>query len=235
MPVFTVQNIIDRAVSAADMHDLFVTPTEWLAWFNAERQALDILSARSGWVLNRVSTTTIPGAATYAHPTEVMAIIGVWEAEPGGRFRPIVPRDYVSNFVQSSVGPFTGPAVFYSAVTDDSGQTTFTFYPRPTSGNYIIAFLDATPTATAVTDSVRFPMGIEERLVLGMARRALDKEESETSAIEKRVAREEQRVEEVAASKLFAYGAKVRDVDLSERGWGLNGFEIPPSATWLWL
>lgn len=239
MPNFTVQELVERAASEADMTDNFVTPVEWLRWFNSERRALSLHAARSGWVLTGVALTDVDmatnGSATYTHPTEFLAVVGVSELErPSWRLRPLEIDTFVDMNFQDSLGPITGPARKVSVVDGGDGTTQFRFFPRPTSGLYRLFLVPAPVAATALTDSAYFPMGTEERVVLGMARRAKRKEESDVSDLDRAIQEEDRRVSEVAWSRTIAQVPRVRNVDRDARGW-VNEFLFPAPDAWLWM
>lgn len=257
MPIFTAQDIIDRAAAAADMHDDFVTPAQWLAWLNVERKALHLSVARSGWILGgQVFTEVLTASSTADYLTftvgaDVVAIVGFWQVYPDGRFRPIRFSTYTDSRLQASqavigvlpIGPVTGEPYSVSYVENmNTGVSNagsvggrFHLYPRPTVGmTFVAAYIPIISDIAALTDQMSYPMGIEERMVLGMARRALRKEESDTREITEAIIEEDRKIEEFAASRVLHSVPKVRNVDREERGWSYDR-EIGPPETWLWL
>lgn len=245
MPTFTVQNIVDRAAAIADMHDTFVTPAQWLAWFNVERRALELFKARHGGVaMGNVQTVTAVGPDRYPLATagvnETMAIVGVWQELSSGRLRPLRIVPWVDNFVQDEGGPDVGPSqyVFIEDHNNDGVEvsTLLRFYPRDPSGNYLIMYLQAPAAAVSMTTVFSQPMGLEERIVLGMAKRALIKEESDTSAIDKLIREMDQQIEEYCWQRSFAQVASVRNVDKLQRGWVTQDGFVPPNPdSWFWM
>jgi hypothetical protein len=237
MPSFSAQNIIDRAAAASDMHDNFVDPNTWIAWLNVERQALDIFCARSGWVLSGLSAFDVPAASfvPYQLTSPVLAIVGVWEKDSSGRLRQLVHTNFIDmNRQVDGTGPVTGIATNWSMdnVLDDE-LINIHLFPRPTSGTYRIVFAAATPPITSTVDAVVLPLGIEEYLVLRMARRALIKEESDVTSISKQIVEEKDRIEEICWSRAIGEVPAVRNVDVVNRTW--SGQVIWPSHnSWVW-
>ena len=242
MPAFSAGDLIDRAASAADMHDLFISPKEWYAWLNVERQALCISAARSGWVLNGIqfftvnpSTDLVAGA--YTVPSEFLAVIGVWEVDGAGRARRIEISNFPDSFHQTGV-TITGAADkvwVEDAFGEATNSTLFHFWPVPTANTYRIAVVKVPiEQQDGVIALMNYPMGVEERIVLGMARRALMKEESDTTDIDLAISREDQRVEEMSWSRAFAESPTVRNVDQVSRGWNKELVFGSPN-NWLWV
>lgn len=256
MPSFTVQNIVDRAASIADIHDQFVTVPEWLAWFNFERRALTFLMARYGSAAVNVTFTrkvtdgsnflldnhqTIP-----TDLTDILAIVGIWELKADQRLRPLKIVPYVDNMFQlpdafsasfsTFVSPVVGPAnIAMVSRTDQGDDVVITLYPTPPAGaNYVVGSVRMPQTAVLLASVTSVPAGLEEWIVLRLARRALIKEESDTKAIEKLIDEVESQVEEYCSNLTIAQGNKVRNVDNFQRGWWDDLGSVHPEM-WLWL
>ncbi len=90
------------------------------------------------------------------------------------------------------------------------------------------------PVDFGVALSVAYPMGWEERIVLGMARRALIKEESSTSAIDSEIALWESRIEEACWSRVLSEAPSVRNTDYRHYGWS-DRYVLPPYTSWTWI
>lgn len=235
MPSFSVQNIIDRAAAAADMHDSFVNDTTWLNWFNKERQALTILMARAGWVPSGIVSQAVPFTDSYTLAADMLAVLTVVEVDSSGRFRHLIVSNFVDQVMQAAGGPITGSATrVFLEQQDNTDGTIFHFYPRPTAGNYLIYYLKAPTRATAATDTFNMPMGFEEWLVLQLARRALVKEESDPKEIDKQIVDEERLIEEYCWNRALADSPKVRNTDNVNRGWDFQ-LAFPPPNAWVWL
>lgn len=243
MPAFLAQDIIDRAAAAADMQDDFVQPKTWLSWMTAELQALTISAARSGWVVNGLQQTVFPVSSlvgdtyTLSSTTGFLAILGVWEVDSSGRTRRIQFDNFVDVFRQLGTGPITGPATRFtvtSRIEAAQDDLDIKLYPRPTSGQYLVVSVSQPPRLAALTDNLFIQAGMDERVVLGCARRALLKEESDVVDISKLIEEEDAKVEELASSRVFSAAPKVRNVDDFERGWNMQ-LTYPPPTSWVWL
>lgn len=238
MPNFTVQNIVDRAASIADMHDNFVNATEWLAWFNYERRALAITMARGATIREMTFTTVAAGQAdTFTLSGEFLALVGVWETKSDGRVRQLRVVPFVDNFFQQTGGPIRGQAQTVSVEEINSTDgLKLRFFPADTTGTYVVVTLNAPTAATALTDTFSMPLGLEEKIVLEMGKRALIKEESDISGVQKLISDVDARVEEYVWGRAFAQAPSVRNADATQRGWGWGAnFSFPSHDLWLWL
>ncbi len=229
MATFTASQLIDRARSAADMHDDFVTTAQWLAWMSIERKTLDRFLIQSGYLLAQSQS---PITAPFAQPNviqDAVAIIGVYEVQ-NQTYRRLRCADLFDGLEGMHPGVPLGAAQEYRVVQRDSGGIDVYLYPKPTSGTYTVLLVPETGEIEEVVNTISYPQGFEERIVLGMARRALAKEETVNPAIEAEIRRIEEHVEEAAWSRLFA-GARVRNVDKVERGWSTSP-QIPSRESW---
>jgi hypothetical protein len=241
MPAFTVQELIDRAAAIADIQDDFVAPTEWLAWLKPEQRALELFVARCGYD-KQTTLATADSADNYRIELtgSPLAIIGVYEVRDG-RYRRLKLQN-LADFTRQSLtsAADTGDAHYYSAMTPelidpaDPDMVEVNLYPKPTSGTYICLYLNGESLPEALDDSVIWPLGWEERLVLGLAERALSKEESDTRAIEKLIAKQEQVIEEFCWSRALADAPQVRNTDRVERGW-TSTMVRGTHESWHWL
>ena len=236
MPTFSAQTLIDRAAAIADMHDSFVQPVTWLAWINQERLALEQFCARSGWILNRLVARDFSWSLfPYVYTDTFMAVVGVWELDSSGRMRQLVHTNVIDIQRQdSATGPITGPATNWSVTLDnDADFANFTLFPRPTSGTYRIIFLDVPTQMASTASNMTLPLGIEEWIVLKIARRALIKEDSDTAAIDRLISEEEQRIEEIGWAKAVGEVPAVRNSDIQNRAWS-GQIVYPAPISWLW-
>lgn len=235
MPAFTVQQLIDRAAAIADMHDSFVTPAQWLAWYNTEARALELFIARSGWVTNLASSVDAGASYTATITGAPLAILGVYEVRDG-RYRPLKLQNQV-DFTRQNVAAATdtGDAHWYAIVTSNSTDDTVVhFYPQPTTGTYRVLYLAGRTPATAVTDSATWSLGWEERIVLGMARRALIKEESDPRKVEQLMGEQDAVIEEFCWNRSLGSVPQVRNVDRVARGWS-DEMSFGTYESWYWL
>lgn len=249
MATVTTQELVDRARAIADIRDNFVTNSEWMYWANQERKALEYLLARSGWTQNTTTQPiTITGAGHYDLSTPPLAVLGVWESSSQG-YRRLTHNNAVE-FKRQAAGSTlnTGPALEYSFTithTEDSivDKYYIDFYPEPTNtaNSYLIMKINQ-PAKLVLPETgvagevprVVYPMGWEEYIVLGMARRALIKEESDS--------REAERLQNQVAADIeravwgFSVGEAptIRNVDKVTRGWSRE-LDIPPVSGWRWF
>lgn len=248
MPAVSTQELIDRARATADSRDNFVTPTQWMFWASQERMALDIYIARSGYALpgmtflDKVITGTEGGVYPLAPTGGVMAIVCIHEMTNNG-FRRVKYLDSVA-YMKQPPGTVAGAhahARFFRAIpstTDDS--INLNFYPEPAAGEtYRITYLPHPRKLALVADSthdaqVVYPMGWEERIVLGMARRALIKEESDTKEVDREIKLWDMRIEEACWDKVLAESPRIRNGDVEEYGWSDRIIWPPYPNSWFW-
>jgi len=220
VPTFTVQQIIDRAKAAADMHDDFVTDAQWMAWLNVEVPALESYLARAGYVLRESVFTYTADSLGFAQVPSVLAIVGVYRSDQGRlvRLRAADIQTRMRQYNGLGSVPDTGDATefFATPVGDD---VALYLYPRPAagSGTYYVWYIPAPATLANVAGTVSYPLGWEERLVLRLARRALAKEETGTSALDSQLAEVDRQIDEMVWSRLLAQTPAVRNVDRVER------------------
>jgi hypothetical protein len=224
MPTFTAQQIIDRAKAAADMHDDFVTDAQWLAWLNVEVPALEVYLARSGYVLRESFLFLTGNPTTIATP---VAIVGVYRNDNGRlvRLRAADPLTRMRQLTAVDTGDATE---FYAAANGDDIDVYL--YPVPSSFGAYMAWVITAPARLVVTsDTLQYPLGWEERLVLRLARRARLKEETDTSALDAALKEVDQQIDEAVWSRLLAQTPSVRNVDRVER----DSTSIwPPVSSW---
>lgn len=243
----TASEIIRRAMALSDMHDNFVTEDEWLSWLNQEHYALKLFLARHGWQLPFDTTTatinadgwtlaTDGGSATQVDkttlghyvftPTEadIMALVCVHQVV-SGTVRLLKYTDNVS-FLKQNIGATlaSGHATEYRCRMYGN-EIHMDFFPAPATGEtYLITFIHVPTPLTATTQSVALPMGWEERLVLGMARRALIKEESDAGKLEQMIREMDSQIEQLCWNRVMSESPKVRNAD----------YEPPPWQYWYW-
>lgn len=342
MPSYTGQELIARAMAAADMHDNFVTPATWLQWASLERYALELFMARAGWPIDYLAQLrTVYGGETGEFPLEdpLLAVADLTSYWNTAGIDTVIGRtalggstDHIITFVPDSTpgdeyldaGPtpsfhydpgttttavfeaqvaaspyFTvvsiasNQAAFFSNGDDPTPPTVivplispsldvmaivcvhqvvdnelrrlkysdtvtflrqlpnspahsssdltvyrikrnldgiiFNFFPDPASGvQFLATYIPMPARLLATTDTVSYPMGWEERIVLGMARRALAKEEADTTEIRGQIREIEQQIEELAWNKVMSESPSVRNVDTQP-------VELPARESWIWV
>jgi hypothetical protein len=234
MPSYTGQELIDRAADAADMHDNFVKPATWLRWASLERYALELLMARSGWPTDLATgTITVTGAEagefTVAADPDMMAVVVVHEIESDG-LRRLKYTDAVTFLHQVPGSPVhTSSDVGFYRVKRDNDGITFNFFPNPSPGvQILVTYIPMPARLTTTASTVNYPMGWEERIVLGMARRALAKEESDTSEIRGQYKDISDQVEQLSWNRVMSESPSVRNVDR-------QALELPAREYWAWV
>lgn len=229
------------------MRDNFVTPAQWMYWASQERLALDLFLARSGWPLAlsefNITVTGSEAGVFSVNPTNgVMAIVAVHQYDSRG-VRLLRLKDSVS-FLHQTVGNTSNPKGYSTTyrVLWTGDNLTLNLYPEPANAEtYKVTYLahplrltlDSSPSA-GYANSVAYPMGWEERIVLGMARRALMKEESDTRAVDQEVALWESRIEEMAWNRVLSESPQVRNSDGVVYGW-TDRYSLPPYSSWSWV
>lgn len=228
MASVTLQTLIERAKAASDVQDDFVTPTQWIRWANVERLKLENTLVRAGYLLRENTiTVTATGATSYTF-AEPMAVIAAYELDSSNRYRRLRPADMIDGAGHVDENVSQGPALTYRCIQVNDGTVAVQFWPNPQSGTYKFTVVTYPVEMTAVTDTVNYPPGFEERIVLGMARRALAKEETVNPVLERHMGEVDQFIEEVAWSRQFAAHQQVRNVDRVERGWGWSKYPVVP-------
>lgn len=210
MATVSVASIIARAQAAADMYDDFISESTWVAWVNAEHKKLWIRLARSGYPINiQDESISANGSAEY-NITEPVAIVGVLGVNSSGAYYRIPVKH---PFEQKYVGALkTGtPKECYIRHANSSGQIQVRFYPAPTEGTFFVQVIPK-PDDLTVSDNIRLPNGWEERIVLGIARRALGKEETTNPAIEREIAEIDNTIDNNIHSYHLVENPTVRDI-----------------------
>lgn len=233
MAAVTLQTLIDRAKAASDVQDEFVSQVEWTTWANTEVLLLENFLLRVGYVLreNTVSITAT-GATSYSLTQDPMAVLAVYEVKDS-RWRRLRPGDLVD-------GPggidtvTTGAAQQYRFIQDATGVLQLLLWPNAASGSYKVRVVTAPTALASLSSSVNYPAGFEERIVLGMARRALAKEETVNTVLEQHLREIEQHIEEVAVNRVFSAHQAIRNTDHIERAWGWSSSMpgMPYPAHW---
>jgi len=238
MASVNVSEIITRAQQAADMDDDFISQSTWLYWANVEYKKLWNRMARSGYPWAVVETSiTITGALQY-NTSEPVAIVGFRGATTTGKYFRI-PIVHPANLTGANITITGVPKMV--AVTHDptnlGNELVIRFWPTPTSstqGGITMLAIDK-PKKLVLTapggdeaTNVRLPNGFEERIVLGMARRALGKEETINPAIEAEIRDVDTFIDNSISSYLLRDQPTVHDVNEPTHGL------LPPYTDWFY-
>ena len=242
MPVVTTAELVERAMAAADMHDSFVTERQWMYWASQERMALDLFLARSGWTQS-FETLTITVAGTeggeFDLDTDLMAIVAVHQVNTQGvrRLRIADPATFLR---AQPGGTQRGHAMEYRA-RRTADTLVLNLSPEPLTGEtYLVTYVPhplrltlTTPAPSGYASSVSYPMGWEERIVLGMARRALDKEESDSTPIQRQIAEMNSHIEQLCWDRAMGDSPSIINSDVERRGW-VDRLSYPGPYLWWW-
>jgi hypothetical protein len=202
---FAWSELITRArVYKDDDHDEepgWLDESIWLTLFNVEYAQLYPEWVRKGLVGPPAVDYAFTGPSTVINapfdvdedsviedgeeaPVGVLAIIGVAQDLGDGQYRVIQgsQADYGRAPIRSDLDS-TANSWEAHGVGD---LITIQLYPQDTQGNYFVRYIPRPNYATEVSETVELPYGGDERLVLGVARRAGIKDK-ETSALLERL------------------------------------------------
>lgn len=182
---FTWQSLIDRArvYIADDQKDQngFIAADKWMLLAQVEYAVLYRKWVRQGLVRPAPTNTTFTGSTTL---NGVLAVVGVGE-DMGSYVRLLynsqVPMG-ADPFWPGSTPP-TSQAIEWAAhgVADNLA---IELNPPDTTTTYTVRWIPTVAYATDPTATVDLPYGGDERLVLGMARRAFVKETVRSQALD---------------------------------------------------
>lgn len=224
------------------MHDGPFTPRQWMFWATQENIALSIFLARAGWTKNvKTQTITVTGAeaGAFVLTENPLAIVAIHQVGTDGRVRRIKVNNAVDFLHQtvSSTATQGNPSEFRVVWDQDNDQYQVNFFPQPTAGmQFLVSYIPhplklivGTP-ATGEANSVKYPLGFEEWIVLKLGVRALKTEDSDPSGLLDEFKQCSSFIEQAAWDAVFA-DAKVRNVDNVERGWS-SKLVYPPNTEW---
>lgn len=222
MAVVLLDDLITRAAVAADIHDNFVMSPSWVYWANVEHRALAVRLARLGFPYNLTSTTITITGSPYYYVAECLAVVGVYRNEADGTYTKLRYRSPANKIPVSTTqsdareytlvynASYTAPDV---GVPEVLPRYKLNFYPTPPVGlNYTIDTvplplpLARTEDSDGITsaDAVYYPLNWDERIVLGMARRALAREETINNGLEKLISEIDSHIETSASEYVMA-------------------------------
>lgn len=227
----TVGSIIDQAKELADMvNSEFITDASWLSMANASIQNLYDKLIEAYGSDYYVSTpppydiTTIAGDEQYLLPDAFYKLLGVdwfpYTSPPDG-----VQGVTLKPFAFADRNKFGTPGVSSIPSLGAGGEIRYRlrgnriwFVPTPPGGGTMRVWYAPTFTPlTATSQTFDGINGWEAWAVFHMAKKALTKEESDTSGVDSLLAIEEQRIESLKHNRDAGMPAKVVDI------YGING------------
>jgi hypothetical protein len=226
---FTWQELIDRSRTYVDDDhndtEGWIAAERWLTIANVEYAQLYRRWVRMGliapaWVDREFTGPTLTFPALELSDDEepvleldgeeVLAIIGVAESLGSDRYRPLsAPQSAVGRspwWTTSSASP----AHSWQA-TGSADKVTITIEP-PDTATYVVRYIPTVQYATDPTEDIELPYGCDERLVLGMARRAKLKDASASALLERLI------MEADAEANFLAFGRNNNDSPRVRRG-----------------
>jgi hypothetical protein len=234
---FTWQELIDRArVYIDDDHDDddgLVSPESWLAFANVEYAQLYRRWLRMGLITPTITQSSFTSNST-SFPG-VLAILGVAEdLGNGARLLESAQAALGKNpYVRGSSAP-NGVATSWAAT--GAGDTTV-IELDPHVDNYSSYFVRYVPTvayATSAASTVELPYGADERLVLGIARRAHIKGLTASAQLERLIMEADAELNFQAFGKLPALRARHKTAAIQRTDRYGNVFPVSPGS-WLYF
>lgn len=200
MASFTWDELIARArVYVDDDHDGpsakgWIKEDKWLTFGNVEHGKLRKKWIRAGLVSPAHTDATFTTDTTTVNGVGVL--IGVAEDLGNGAYR-VIP----SGQAEYGNAPFwsswsmrgLNSPMFYEA-HGEGDNLTITLQPEGVTGNFVVRYIPTLTRATSVSQSVEVPDGCDERLVLGMARRAHLKDSGASALLERLIKEEDEQI-----------------------------------------
>jgi hypothetical protein len=229
MATTTVANLIARAQAASDQYDNFVTTAQWLSWVNVFNKQLAVMVAQLGYPYHQYDETiTITGSSTYT-VDEPLAILGLYRVREDGKLKKLKLMNPVEGRVLGSAT--SGEAEKWWIQRNTDNDVTISVYPVPPVGSLPLLLLAIEmPSELDIDDSVKYPLGWEEFIVLSMAEAALGKEETINPTIEKQLAKCVSHIQSSAANYIMASAPKIRNIKDEN-----SHFDYTEPGEWLWI
>lgn len=149
-----------------------------------------------------IETITATGATTYALPTDMFGILGVWRVENGVRTR--LPRHDHRLRPNTNIN---GPANTYRVI-----GSSLELNPLPSSGTYEVQYVPVPGELDDDADTLDGVLGWEEYVVLWVAIQLRDKEETDTKPLEAKLDKLTVRIQNEAQAAEFTEGQCIADV-----------------------
>lgn len=233
MPAVAYTEMIERAKQIADMGDGFPNTATWLFFLNSELKKLWVRLMRSGYPPSvTFESITADGSAQYDidEPAAVMAVYGVTSS---GKYYNVPLKQQWEQLESPLANTSTYPhAAFIVPNHTTVGEIGIILTPAPTSGTFFVVciskpkkIVSGTP-GTDESNSVYLPFGWEERIVLGMARQALTKEETVNPALEVLIRECDEQIDFHVNGYLVGQSNKVANV---------NDYPQTPYTDWVYI
>lgn len=229
MATFTWQDIIDRARTYVDddHEDTkgWIKPARWLRMAFVEYQLCRKKWIRMGLIAPATTDVEFTGPTTTVNG--VLCTIGVAEKVSATEYRPL-------EWMQDTFGraPFLSTrdnSLAYMWRATKAGDTVvYTVEPQDTAQTYVVRYIATEAAPTLATQTVELPDGCDERLVLGLARRAHVKDSSASQLLQRLL--DEHDAEDNFQSFGQHNAASPRVRSTPRRPYSRFGFVIDPSA-----
>lgn len=224
----------------------WIPDATWLLWMNHEYRRAYRQAVMAGLVVPMYTDETLvydsndtPGYVLAGKP---MAIVGVWQGTAGSNaFRKLrAAQPSGGAFPMRSEAEGTGMTWAAYAMGAD---VRLVLYPHPGAATDYTCRFVAEPSvlvtgtpAAGEASSVNLPLGLDDRIALGMARRALIKEGSFSGALDRLIAQTEQDLEFAAHNRITGEAPRVRS---SRKVLNADRSSLVPTsehpAEWYWL
>lgn len=210
----TLAEMRTEAQQRANMENsTFIATTEWNRMINESISDLwDLLLDTTGqeYYERQDDQDLIPGTDYYLLPATFYRLLGVSVTCDGDTY-PLRPFNHDERHNENMPLRYrlTGD------VSDSTGAYTPVLYLRPmptVSGTLSVFYVPHAPVLNADTDVWDGFNGWEEYVIVDVAIKALEKEESDTTALQHRLARLTKRIQGLAPSRDQSFPERVRDV-----------------------
>lgn len=215
MPLVALSALRSQAQTRADMvNSPFVPTAEWNVFINKSAAALyDMLVASFEDYYTKASATltaTVNGQGTYALDADFYKLAGIDIKVSSSEYKSLRPYVWRERNVYRNL-PLATPPEYETRYRVRAGS--LELLPVPTSVLPMTVWY--VPTMAALTvdaDTFDGINGFEEYIVLDAARKALMKEESDTSDVERELAALVERIQTMAAERDVGEPERVGDV-----------------------
>lgn len=228
MASVTLATLRTRAKTRADMtNSSFLADSEWNSFINSSLDDLyDLLIQKFGddYYLSESALTTIAGTQNYALPADFYKLVEV-DLTVNGFTQPLKRWEFKERGgIQQLVA--TGSTVPRYRLVGSNLR----LYPVPVAVQTgTIYYVPVRTQLVADGDPISFPGGWEDYAVLDAAIKALNKEESDVSALVQERNQMIARIEAAASNRDTGNPARVIDLDRPVTGYG---YWLPEDEAW---